>query len=195
MIRFFDLLFSFLGLIVLFPFFLIIGVAIIFDSRGEIFYKQERVGIKNRDFMLVKFRTMHPEAYKQGGLTIGKRDPRITRLGHFLRKYKLDELPQLINVLKGEMSMVGPRPELRKYVDLYSEDQKKVLEVRPGITDNASLEYINENELLGTSADPEKTYIDIIMPAKLLMNQKYIENPRLKDYFRIIGLTLKKIFR
>ena len=135
-----------------------------------------------------------PDPDKQGGLTVGKHDPRITNMGHFLRKYKLDELPQLINVLKGEMSMVGPRPELRKYVELYSEDQKKVLEVRPGITDVASLEYINENELLGTSPDPERTYIELIMPAKLQLNHQFLEKPGLSNYFRIIGLTLKKIF-
>ena len=195
MIRFFDLLFSFLGLIILLPFFLIIGIVIIIDSRGGIFYLQERVGRNNRDFRLIKFRTMHSGADKKGGLTIGMRDPRITFMGFFLRKYKLDELPQLINVLKGEMSLVGPRPELRKYVDLYSEEQKKVLELRPGITDIASLEYINENELLGASADPERTYIELIMPAKLELNRKFQQNPHSRNYFRIIGLTLKKIFR
>ena len=195
MIRFFDLLFSLLGLILLLPFFLIISLAIVIDSRGGIFYTQERVGKNNRNFRLIKFRTMRSGADKQGGLTIGVRDSRITRTGFFLRKYKLDELPQLINVLKGEMSLVGPRPELRKYVDLYSEEQKKVLAVRPGITDIASLEYINENEILGVSADPEGTYIEQIMPAKLELNRKFLEDPRLGNYFRIIGLTIKKIFR
>jgi lipopolysaccharide/colanic/teichoic acid biosynthesis glycosyltransferase len=138
---------------------------------------------------------MHSGAEKQGGLTVGIRDPRITHFGVFLRKYKLDELPQLFNVLTGEMSLVGPRPELRKYVNLYSEEQKRVLRVRPGITDIASLEYINENELLGASADPERTYIELIMPAKLELNRKYMQNPGSGNYFRIIGLTLKKIFR
>ena len=195
MIRFFDLLFSLLGLILLLPFSLIISLAIVIDSCGGIFYTQERVGKNNRNFRLIKFRTMRSGADKQGGLTIGVRDSRITRTGFFLRKYKLDELPQLINVLKGEMSLVGPRPELRKYVDLYSEEQKKVLAVRPGITDIASLEYINENEILGVSADPEGTYIEQIMPAKLELNRKFLEDPRLGNYFRIIGLTIKKIFR
>ena len=195
MIRFLDFLFSFFGLIMLIPIFLIIGVVIILDSRGGIFYIQERVGKNNRDFPLIKFRSMYPGADRQGGLTVGKYDRRITWSGRFLRKYKLDELPQLINVLKGEMSLVGPRPELRKYVDLYSEDQQKVLEVRPGITDIASLEYINENELLGASADPERTYIDLIMPAKLQLNRKFLKDSSLRSYFRIIGLTLKKIFR
>lgn len=195
MIRFFDLLFSLFGLILLLPFFLIISIAIVIGSRGGIFYIQERVGKNNRNFRLVKFRTMRSRADKQGGLTIGARDSRITNTGFFLRKYKLDELPQLINVLKGEMSLVGPRPELRKYVALYSEEQKKVLAVRPGITDIASLEYINENEILGVSADPERMYIEQIMPAKLELNRKFLEDPRLGNYFRIIGLTIKKIFR
>lgn len=195
MIRFFDLLLSLFGLILLLPFFLIISIAIVIGSRGGIFYIQERVGKNNRSFRLVKFRTMHSGADKQGGLTIGAHDSRITNTGFFLRKYKLDELPQLINVLIGEMSLVGPRPELRKYVDLYSEEQKKVLAVRPGITDIASLEYINENEILGVSAHPERTYIEQIMPAKLELNRKFIKDPRLGNYFRIIGQTIKKIFR
>ncbi|TRZ75795.1 MAG: sugar transferase [Bacteroidetes bacterium] len=195
MIRFFDLLFSLLGLILLLPFFLIIGIAIVIDSRGGIFFTQERVGKNNRNFRLVKFRTMRSGANKQGGLTIGVHDSRITNTGFFLRKYKLDELPQLINVLKGEMSLVGPRPELRRYVDLYLEEQKKILAVKPGITDIASMEYINENEILGASADPERTYIEQIMPAKLELNRKFIKDPRLRNYFQIIGLTIKKIFR
>ena len=195
MIRFFDLLFSIFGLILLLPFFLIIGIIIVICSRGGIFFMQERVGKNNRNFRLIKFRTMYSDAYKQGGLTVGARDSRITRTGFFLRKYKLDELPQLINVLKGEMSLVGTRPELRKYVDLYSEEQKKVLAIRPGITDIASLEYIDENEILGTSANPEQTYIEQIMPAKLELNRKFLENRRLGNYFRIIGLTIKKIFQ
>ena len=156
---------------------------------------QERVGKNNGDFKLIKFRTMFTGAYKQGGLTVGTHDSRITNVGQFLRKYKIDEVPQLINVIKGEMSLVGPRPELRKYVELYSEKQKEVLSVRPGITDLASLEYIDENELLGASADPERTYIENIMPAKLELNRVFIANQRPGNYFRIIGHTLKKIFR
>lgn len=195
MIRFFDLLFSFIGLILLLPFFLIIGIILVICSREGIFFIQERVGKNNRNFRLIKFRTMVSDADKQGGLTVGARDSRITWIGFLLRKYKLDELPQLINVLKGEMSLVGPRPELRKYVNLYSEEQKKVLAIRPGITDIASLEYIDENEILGTSANPEQTYIEQILPAKLELNRKFLENRRLGNYFRIIGLTIKKIFR
>jgi lipopolysaccharide/colanic/teichoic acid biosynthesis glycosyltransferase len=195
MIRFFDLLFSFIGLILLLPFFLIIGIILVICSREGIFFIQERVGKNNRNFRLIKFKTMVSDADKQGGLTVGARDSRITWIGFLLRKYKLDELPQLINVLKGEMSLVGPRPELRKYVNLYSEEQKKVLAIRPGITDIASLEYIDENEILGTSANPEQTYIEQILPAKLELNRKFLENRRLGNYFRIIGLTIKKIFR
>ena len=195
MIRFFDLLFSFLGLIVLSPLLLLIALAIAVGSRGGVFYLQTRVGKDNRDFRLIKFRSMHTGAYKYGGLTIGDRDPRITRTGIFLRKMKLDELPQLINVLIGDMSFVGPRPELRKYVDLYTTEQKKVLSRRPGITDFASVEYINENEILGRAADPEKTYIEEIMPAKLELNRKFIDDPGLRNYFKVIGLTIQKIFR
>jgi lipopolysaccharide/colanic/teichoic acid biosynthesis glycosyltransferase len=178
----------------LLPFFLIIGIAIVINSRGGIFYTQSRVGKKNKDFRLIKFRTMYSGAEKLGGLTIGAHDSRVTKVGFFLRKYKLDELPQLINVIKGEMSLVGPRPELRKYVDLYSEQQREVLDLRPGLTDVASLEYIDENSILGNSTDPEKTYIEEIMPAKLELNRNFIENKRLSNYFRTIGLTVKKIF-
>jgi len=195
MIRVLDFIFSLLGLIILLPFFIFIGLAIMIDTPGGIFYLQERVGKLSRGFLLIKFRTMQSGSDKQGGLTVGAHDSRITRTGLFLRKYKIDELPQLINVLKGEMSLVGPRPELRKYVTLYSEDQKKVLCIRPGITDIASLEYINENELLGTSSDPERTYIEQIMPAKLELNRKYLNEPTIGNYFRIICQTFKKILR
>lgn len=195
MIRFFDVLFSLLGLILLLPFFLIIAIAIVIDSRGGVFYLQERVGKDFRNFRLIKFRTMIKGSDKKGGLTIGNQDSRITGTGAFLRKHKLDELPQLFNVLKGEMSLVGPRPEIPKYVAFYSEEQKHVLAYRPGITDIASLEYINENEILGASADPERTYIEQIMPAKLELNRKYLENPKPGFYFRIIGQTIKNIFR
>jgi lipopolysaccharide/colanic/teichoic acid biosynthesis glycosyltransferase len=195
MIRFFDLLFSLLGLILLLPVFLVTGIVILIGSRGGILYLQERVGKNDRNFRLLKFRTMKKGSEIQGSLTIGLRDSRITKAGYILRKYKLDELPQLINVLKGDMSLVGPRPELRKYVNLYSQEQKRVLTIRPGITDLASLEYINENEILGDSADPERTYIEQIMPAKLELNRKFLENPEPGNYFRIIGLTIKKIFR
>lgn len=195
MIRFFDILFSSVGVVVLSPLFLVLAVWIKIDSRGPVFYKQSRVGKDNHDFYLCKFRTMVVDADKKGLITVGGRDPRVTRSGYFIRKYKLDELPQLINVLIGEMSLVGPRPEVRKYVDLYDEEQRKVLSVKPGITDYASIEYIDENELLAKSDDPERTYIDIIIPEKIRYNMKYIENRSVKEYFKIIFMTLGKIVK
>jgi lipopolysaccharide/colanic/teichoic acid biosynthesis glycosyltransferase len=194
MIRVVDLVLSFLGLILLSPLFLLIAIFIAADSKGGIFFLQKRVGKGNLDFKLFKFRTMRGDAERGGSLTIGTNDKRITRTGLLLRKYKLDELPQLINVLAGDMSMVGPRPEVRKYVELYSEEQRKVLVVKPGITDYASIEYMNENELLERSRDPEKTYIEQVMPAKLELNLKYLQNPGLKNYFIIIGKTIAGVF-
>ena len=194
MIRFFDLILSLLGLVLLIPLFLVISILIVLDSKGGILFLQKRVGKNNADFRLVKFRTMFTGSEKKSSLTVGNKDRRITHAGALLRKYKLDELPQLINVLAGDMSMVGPRPEVRKYVELYTDEQKKVLFVKPGITDYASIEYINENELLANSADPEITYIRQIMPAKLELNLKYLQNPGIKNYFKIIGRTLVRIF-
>ena len=147
------------------------------------------------DFKLFKFRTMHLDADKKGLLTVGGRDPRVTSIGYYLRKYKLDELPQLFNVLFGSMSLVGPRPEVRKYVDFYNIEQRQVLLVKPGITDFASLEYINENELLAKSTNPEQTYIDEIMPAKLALNIKYIEQKSIFIDFKIIINTILKIIK
>ena len=138
---------------------------------------------------------MRVGADKKGLITVGGRDPRITYSGYFIRKYKIDELPQLLNVLKGDMSIVGPRPEVRKYVDLYTDEQRLVLSIKPGITDYASIEYIDENEILGKSSDPEKTYIEDIMPEKIKYNMKYINNKTLFEYFKIIFLTGLKIFR
>ena len=194
MIRLFDFLFSILGLVILSPLFAIVAIWIKFDSSGPVFYKQIRVGKDNKDFRLFKFRSMVTDAENKGLITVGGRDPRVTRSGYFIRKYKLDELPQLINVLIGEMSLVGPRPEVRKYVDLYDEEQRKVLSVKPGITDYASIEYIDENELLAKSDDPERTYIDIIIPEKIRYNIKYIEHQSVKEYFKIIFLTISRIF-
>ena len=193
MIRFFDIIFSLLGLIILMPLYLLIILLIRIDSGGGAFFMQLRVGKNNRDFKLIKFRTMSKGAEKKGKLTIGARDARITKPGYFLRKYKLDELPQLINVLKGDMSMVGPRPEVRKYVDCYSAGQKVVLTVKPGITDYASIQYIDENEILGKAADPEMIYINVVMPAKIELNKKFIENRGLKEYFTILFKTISKI--
>ena len=192
--RIFDIIVSFIGLIILFPFFLIISILIVFDSKGGVFYKQVRVGRGNKDFELYKFRTMKVDADKKGLLTVGSKDNRITKIGYYLRKYKIDELPQLINVLNGSMSFVGPRPEVRKYVGLYSDEQKKVLSVRPGITDYASIEYFNENDMLAKSQNPEETYINEVMPAKLKLNLRYINNPSIGADIKIILKTLKKIF-
>ncbi len=191
--RLFDIFFSFFGLVILSPFFLIISVIIVFDSKGGIFYKQTRVGLDNQDFRLLKFRSMKTGADKNSLLTVGGRDSRITKIGYYLRKYKLDELPQLINVLIGEMSFVGPRPEVRKYVELYSNEQLKVLSVKPGITDYASIEFANENDLLGDSANPEQLYVKQIMPKKLTLNMKYIEDESLGTDIKLILKTIKKI--
>lgn len=191
--RLFDITCSFIGLLLLSPLFFVIAAWILTDSRGGVFYRQVRVGQYGRDFRLFKFRSMRPGSDKKGLLTVGGRDNRITRSGYFLRRYKLDELPQLINVLTGDMSLVGPRPEVRKYVDLYTEEQKKVLLARPGITDYASIEYARENDLLAQSSDPEKTYIEEIMPAKLLLNLKYINEQGLGTDLKIIFKTFGKI--
>ena len=195
MIRFFDFILSLVGLVVLAPIFIVLAIWIKTDSKGPVFYKQVRVGQNSIDFGLFKFRSMVVDADKKGLITVGGRDPRITRSGYFIRKYKLDELPQLINVLVGDMSLVGPRPEVRKYVDLYTDEQQKVLSVKPGITDYASIEYMDENEILGKSSDPEKTYIEEIMPEKIKYNMKYIQNKNVSEYFKIIFLTLLKIVR
>jgi lipopolysaccharide/colanic/teichoic acid biosynthesis glycosyltransferase len=192
--RIFDILFSFLGLLILFPFLLLLAIFILFDSRGGVFYFQKRVGRNNREFSLMKFRTMVVGADKNGLITVGNNDVRITRIGKFLRKYKIDELPQLINVLIGNMSFVGPRPEVRKYVEMYNGEQRKVLSVRPGLTELASLEYFHENEMLSKTNDPEKTYIEEIMPNKLALNLKYIENQSFFKDLRIIFKTIVKIF-
>ena len=195
MTRFFDILFSFFGLLILSPLLLIIWLLIVLTSKGGGFYTQVRVGKGGIDFLLYKFRSMRIGADKSGLITVGGRDPRITNVGYFIRKFKIDELPQLFNVLKGDMSLVGPRPEVRKYVDLYTDEQKRVLSVRPGITDYASIEYVNENELLGKAENPDEVYINQIMPDKIRLNIKYIDNQSVKEYFKIIFLTIFKIFR
>lgn len=195
MIRFFDILFSLLGLLILLPVLIIIYLLIILESRGGGFYAQKRVGKNGIDFKLLKFRSMSIGSDTKGLITVGINDSRITKIGGFIRRFKLDELPQLINVLIGDMSLVGPRPEVRKYVNLYSKDQLKVLSVLPGITDYASIEYVDENEILGNSADPEKTYIEEIMPHKINLNMKYIERHSLLTYFHIIFLTLWHVLK
>lgn len=193
--RLFDILSASVVLLLFSPLLLLIACIIQCGSKGGILYRQERVGKNGKIFRLYKFRTMRPNSDKGSLITIGGRDQRITKEGYFLRKYKLDELPQLINILKGEMSVVGPRPEVKKYVDLYTETQRKVLDVKPGLTDWASISYIDENEILGKSSNPEKTYIEEIMPAKLALNLKYIEEISLLTDLKIIFLTFFKIFR
>ncbi|MBO4645439.1 MAG: sugar transferase [Bacteroidales bacterium] len=193
--RVFDIVSSLAALLILLPLELVIALCIAGESRGGVFYCQVRVGRNNKDFKLLKFRTMTVNADRKGPLITVGEDQRITRCGHFLRKYKLDELPQLINIIKGDMSIVGPRPEVRKYVDLYDERQRQVLTVRPGLTDYASIEYIAESDLLAQSPDPEKTYITEIMPAKLELNLKYIENQSALTDLKLIFKTLGRIVK
>ena len=191
--RLFDIVASSLGLIALSPLFLVLALWIKADSRGPVFYRQTRVGKDNRDFRLYKFRSMRPDADKGSLITIGGRDPRVTRSGYYIRKYKLDEFPQLINVLKGDMSLVGPRPEVRKYVDMYTPQQMKVLSVRPGITSLASIRYRNENEILAAADDPDRCYIEQVMPDKLRIDLEYVGNASLANDIRLILSTFKEI--
>ncbi len=195
MIRLCDIVFSAIGLLLLSPLFLIVYILIRCESKGGGFYCQQRVGKDGRMFGLYKFRSMRTGSDKKGLITVGGHDSRITHMGYFIRKYKIDELPQLWNVLKGDMSLVGPRPEVKKYVDLYTEEQRRVLSVRPGITDYASIEYVDENEILGKADDPDRVYVEEIMPAKIKLNMRYIENRSLNEYFKIIGLTFINILR
>ena len=191
--RIFDILFSLVVLVIGIPFGLLIALAIVIDSRGHVIYKQKRVGRDNVDFQLYKFRTMCTDADKGSQITVSDHDSRITKTGTFLRKYKIDEFPQFLNILKGEMSIVGPRPEVRKYVDLYTPEQMRVLTVRPGLTDYASIRYVNENEILAASDNPEETYIHEIMPDKLALNLQYIEEQSIWVDVKIMFMTLKAI--
>lgn len=191
--RIFDVTASGLGLLLLSPLFLIVSIWIRLDSPGPVFYRQTRVGRYNKDFRLLKFRSMRVGSDKKGLITVGGRDPRVTRSGYWIRKYKLDELPQLINVFKGDMSLVGPRPEVRKYVDLYTPEQLHVLDVRPGITDMASIRYRNENELLEQAADPEQFYRDTVMQDKLRINLEYVSDHSFFKDIKIILMTFKAV--
>ncbi len=191
--RLFDIVASGLGLICLSPLFLILAVWIKADSKGPVFYRQIRVGKGNRDFRLFKFRSMRPDSDKLGLITIGGHDPRVTRSGYFIRKYKLDEFPQLINVFKGDMSLVGPRPEVRKYVDMYSPDQMRVLSVRPGITSLASIRYRNENDILAAADDPDQCYIETVMPDKLAIDLEYVDRATFWNDIKLIFSTFKEI--
>lgn len=194
MTRAFDIIFSFVGLIILSPFFLILSLWVKLTSKGPILYKQKRVGMGGKEFSLFKFRSMYVDADKRGLLTVAK-DTRITSSGYYLRKYKLDELPQLFNVLMGDMSIVGPRPEVKKYVNLYTDEQRKILNVRPGITDLASIKYKNENDLLHAQTDPEQYYITHIMPEKIRFNNIFIKSPTTGNYFKIIFMTIGHVFK
>lgn len=186
--RIFDFIASGLGLIVLSPNFLILAVWIKLDSKGPVFYRQVRVGRHNKDFRIFKFRSMRVGADKGSLVTIGGHDSRITRSGYFIRKFKLDEFPQLINVFVGDMSLVGPRPEVRHYVDYWTSEQMRVLDVRPGITDPASIKFRNENELMEKAEDPEKYYIEVIMQEKLRLYLEYVDN---HSFWGDIGLIFK----
>jgi len=193
--RLFDIIFSFLGLLVLLPLFALVAIFIKFDSKGSVFYLQERIGKNGMPFTIIKFRTMKVNAEKNGLLSLGKNDKRITRTGAILRKRKIDELPQLINVLKGDMSLVGPRPEVKKYVDLYTEEQRRILQIKPGITDYASIKYIDEEQLLGASENPEKTYIEEILPHKITLNLSYLERRNFFSDIKLIIISVLKMFR
>ena len=192
--RIFDITLSLFGLIILLPFMLIIAIFIKIDSKGPVFFKQIRVTKNGKEFKIFKYRTMRVGSDKYSQITVGK-DERITKIGSFLRKYKLDEIPQLINVLIGDMSLVGPRPEVPKYVALYTDEQKEILKVRAGITDYASIEFSDENDLLASEEEPEKAYIEKIMPKKIELNKKYLSEISILTDIKIILLTIKKILK
>ena len=193
--RLFDIFASGVGLVVLSPLFLIVAVWIKLDSTGPVFYRQVRVGKGNQDFKIFKFRTMRIGSDRGSLITVGGRDPRITTSGYFLRKTKIDELPQLINVLIGDMSLVGPRPEVRHYVNYWTPEQMRVLDVRPGITDPASIRYCNENELLEKADDPESFYINVIMQDKISLYLDYVDNNGFWRDLQLIFSTVFAIFR
>lgn len=185
--RIFDIVSSIIALVIFSPVLIIISIWIAIDSPGGVFYRQIRVGKNRKEFGLFKFRSMRSGADKKGQITIGN-DARVTKVGRFIRRFKIDEIPQLINIIKGDMSVVGPRPEVPKYVNMYSDEQLKVLTVLPGLTDYASIEYLDEQKILGAAADPDKAYVEEVMPAKLKLNLKYIAD-------RSFGLDIKLVFR
>lgn len=191
--RFLDLFFSSIGLLLLSPLFLLCAFLILVDDGAPVFYKQERIGRFGHPFRLIKFRTMYKDAYKRGLITVGGRDSRITQSGYWLRKLKLDELPQLLNVLKGDMSIVGPRPEVEKYVELYPAEYNYLLTVRPGISSPASIAFSNENELLSQAADPEEHYRKVILPKKIELDRRCVEKRGVVEYISVIMGTLVKV--
>lgn len=191
--RLFDILLSGFGLLLFSPLLILVSIWVKIDSKGPVFYRQVRVGRGGKEFRIYKFRSMRVDADKQGLITVGGRDPRVTDAGYYIRKFKLDELPQLINVFVGDMSFVGPRPEVRKYVDLYTPEQHHVLDVRPGITDAASIKYRNENDILAAQADPDKYYIEVVMQDKLRINLEYVNNHSLAGDLKLILKTFVAI--
>lgn len=193
--RLFDILASGFGLMCLSPLFAVLAVWIKCDSPGPVFYRQVRVGRGNKDFRIFKFRSMRVGSDKKGLITVGGHDPRVTRSGYYIRKYKLDEFPQLINVFIGDMSLVGPRPEVRKYVDMYTPEQLRVLDVRPGITSLASLRYRNENELLAQAEDPDRCYVEKVMPDKLAIDLEYVPKANLLTDIKLIFATIASIIK
>ena len=192
--RIFDIVSSLCVLIILFPLLLIIAIWIMVDSPGGAFYVQKRVGKNGKEFGLMKFRSMRPDSDKSGQLTVGN-DNRVTKVGRFIRRFKIDEFPQLLNVIAGEMSIVGPRPEVPKYVAMYTKEQQKVLSVLPGLTDYATIEYIDEQEILGKAENPEKAYTETVMPDKLSLNLKYVEDASFWLDIKLIFKTIGGIFR
>lgn len=193
--RLMDLFMSLVILALFFPVGLLLSLCIVLESKGGVFYRQERIGWKGKPFKLIKFRSMRPNAEREGKLTVGERDPRVTRMGTFIRKYKLDEFPQFINVLKGEMSVVGPRPEVLEYVAQYSDEQRRVLDYKPGITDIASITYFEENKLLANAADPQQTYVEEIMPEKIRINLAYQTNATVWSDFGVVCKTARRMVR
>ncbi|WP_455785960.1 sugar transferase [Butyricimonas faecihominis] len=193
--RIFDFIMSGLGLVCLSPLFLVLAIWIKCDSKGPVFYSQIRVGRGNKDIRLFKFRSMRPDSDKLGLITVGGHDPRITRSGYYIRKYKLDELPQLINVFIGDMSLVGPRPEVRKYVNMYTSEQMHVLDVRPGITSLASIYYRNENDILAAAENPDKFYVEKVMPDKIAIDLEYVDKANLMTDIKLILSTFSTIIK
>lgn len=191
--RIFDVLASGCGLLVLSPIFLILAIWIKLDSKGPVFYRQVRVGRKNKDFRIFKFRSMRVGSDRGSLVTIGGRDPRVTRSGYFIRKFKFDELPQLINVFIGDMSLVGPRPEVRHYVNYWTSEQMHVLDVRPGITDPASIKFRNENALLEKAEDPERYYIEVVMQEKIKLYLEYVKKHHFWYDIELIFQTFRVI--
>lgn len=194
MSRIADVVLSSLGLILLFPILGIVGLCIVLESKGGMFFRQERVGKDRKNFYLLKFRSMHQNAESMGQLTVGSRDQRITRMGYFIRKYKIDELPQLLNVVIGDMSLVGPRPEVPKYVNKYTEEQLSLLSIRPGITDFASLYYFEEADLLAQAEHPERTYLEEVLPKKLSFSLLYMKQKSLSKDIKVILVTILRLF-